>query len=148
MATIISLLLVAVGINNFVPAGILKPLRMVGDCTLPLAMFVVGGSLAEIQVVRVNKIAIFLMSLAKLIILPALGILLVMKFRLPELVGLLIVMELAMPPATLLSVISRHYHKEDLLISQGILLGHIISIATIPLFLSLYLPPTANVLLL
>jgi predicted permease len=138
IAIIVSLLAIALGINNFVPTQILKPLRMVGDCTLPLAMFVVGGSLAEIRVVRVEKNAIFLMTLAKLIILPALGILLLMKFKFPELIGLLIVMELAMPPATLLSVITRHYKKEDLLISQGILLGHIISIVTIPVFLSLY----------
>jgi predicted permease len=73
-----------------------------------------------------------------LIILPALGLFLVIKFKLPQLIGLLIVMELAMPPATLLSVITRHYNKEDLLISQGILFGHIISIVTIPVFLSLY----------
>jgi predicted permease len=138
ISTIASLLLIALGINNFVPSVILRPLGMVGDCTLPLAMFVVGGSLAEIRVVRVNKKAIFLMSLAKLIILPALGILLIMKFKLHELIGLLIVMELAMPPATFLSIITRHYNKEDLLISQGILFGHILSIATVPLFLSLY----------
>jgi len=138
IATIISLLCIAAGLNYFVPTQLLKPLRMVGDCTLPLAMFVVGGSLAEIRVVRFNKNAIFLMSLLKLIILPALGILLIMKFKLPELIGLLIVMELAMPPATLLSVVTRHYNKEDLLISQGIFFGHVISIVTIPLFLSLY----------
>jgi hypothetical protein len=138
IATIISLLFIALGINNFVPAQILKPLGMVGDCTLPLAMFVVGASLAEIRVVRVDKKAIVLMSLIKLVILPALGILLIMRLKLPELIGLLIVMELAMPPATFLSVITRHLNKEDLLISQGILLGHIISIFTIPVFLSLY----------
>jgi len=138
IATLLTLLLIALGINKFVPSGILKPLRLAGDCTLPLAMFVVGGSLAEIRLSRVDKKAIFLMSLTKLVILPALGILLIVKFKLPELIGLLIVMELAMPPATLLSALTRLYNKEDLLISQGILLGHIISLVTIPLFLSLY----------
>lgn len=138
IATISGLLAVSLGMNNFLPRQVLKPLGMVGDCTLPLAMFVVGGSLAEIKVVRIDKRSIFFLTLVKLIILPALGVLFVLKAKLPELIGLLIVMELAMPPATLLSVITRHYEKEDLLISQGILLGHIISIATIPLFLSLY----------
>ncbi|MFA5144572.1 MAG: AEC family transporter [Candidatus Omnitrophota bacterium] len=138
VATIISLLFVASGLNHFVAAQFLKPLRMIGDCTLPLAMFVVGGSLAEIHIARVSKKAIFLMSMLKLVVLPAVGIFLIIKFQLPELIGLLIVMQLAMPPATLLSVITRHYNKEDLLISQGILIGHIISIFTIPVFLSLY----------
>jgi len=43
-----------------------------------------------------------------------------------------------MPSATSLSVIARHYEKEDLLISQGIFFTHIFSVLSIPLFLSLY----------
>jgi predicted permease len=52
--------------------------------------------------------------------------------------GLLVLMQLAMPPATSLSVITRHYKKEDLLISQGVFFGHIASVITIAIFLSLY----------
>jgi predicted permease len=78
------------------------------------------------------------MVLAKLIILPVLGLWLIVKFKLPELIGLLIIMQLAVPPATSLSVITRHYKKEDLLISQGVFFGHLLSIITLPLFLSLY----------
>jgi len=48
-------------------------------------------------------------------------------------------MQLAMPSATSLSVIIRHYNKEDALISQGVFFSHIISLITIPLFLGLYL---------
>jgi predicted permease len=79
-----------------------------------------------------------LMILMKMIILPALGLWLVLVFKLPALVGLLIIMQLAMPPATSLSVIMRHYKKEDLLISQGIFFSHILGLVTLPLFLSLY----------
>jgi len=138
IATLFSLLFILFGLNKIVPEFIFKPLKMVGDCTLPLAMLVVGGNLAEIRLGHIDKKAIFLMTLAKLIILPALGIILIMKFKFPQLLGLLIIMQLAMPPATTLSIITRHYKKEDLLISQGIFFGHIISLITIPIFLSLY----------
>lgn len=138
IAAIFSLIIVFFNLNKFIPDAVLKPLRLVGDCTLPLAMVVVGGSLASIQLKRIDKKAIFFTLLAKLIILPVLGLGLMMKFKLPELMGLLIIIELAVPPATSLSVITRHYKKEDLLISQGIFFGHIISIITIPIFLSLY----------
>jgi predicted permease len=138
IATIFSLIFVFLGLNEFVPEAILKPLRIVGDCTLPLAMFVVGGNLADMHLVSLDKKAIFLMSLAKLIILPLLGLALIIKFKLPESLGLLILMQLAMPPATSLSIIVRHYHKEDLFISQAVFLGHLLSLITIPLFLSLY----------
>ncbi len=138
IATLVSLILIFFGLNKFIPQGMLKPLRMVGDCTLPLAMLVVGGNLASIHLGHIDKKAMSLMILAKLIILPVLGLWLVIKFKFPELVGLLILMQLAVPSATSLSLIITHYKKEDLLISQGIFLSHIVSLVTLPLFLSLY----------
>ena len=81
----------------------------------------------------------FLFLLGKLIILPALGIVLVLKLQLPFLLGFLIVMQLSMPAATSLSVIIRRYNRPDALISQGVFFSHIIGLLTIPLFLSLYL---------
>jgi predicted permease len=138
IATVFSLAFVFLGLNRFISDALLKPLRMAGDCTLPLAIFVVGGNLAEIHLRRIDKKALFFMLLAKLIILPLLGVALLTKFKLPALTGLLVIMQLAMPPATSLSVIARHYKKDDLLISQGIFFGHILSIITIPVFLSLY----------
>lgn len=138
IATGLSLVTIFFGLNKFIPETILRPLRMIGDCTLPLAMFVVGASLALIRLKKTDKKAAILIVLLKLIILPALGLWLVMKFKLPELLGLLIILELAVPPATSLSVIARHYKKEDLLISQGIFFGHIVSLVTLPLFLSFY----------
>jgi predicted permease len=133
-----TLILIGLGLNKFVPEAALKPLRLLGDCTLPLAMFVVGGSLAEIRLRHINKKAIALLILAKMIIMPLVGLWVVVKFRVPELIGLLIIIQLAMPAATTLSIITRHYKREDLLVSQGVFFSHIVSILTIPLFLSLY----------
>jgi predicted permease len=138
IATVFSLIFIFLGLHKFVPDAFIKPMRMIGDCTLPLAMFVVGGNLAQIKLSHIDSKAMFLMTLAKMLIMPALGLWLVIKFNLPELLGLLILIQLAMPPATLLSIIIKHYKREDLFISQGIFLGHLISIITIPVFLSLY----------
>ena len=139
IANLTSLLLVALGWNKFIPPQIFKPLEMVGDCTLPLAMLVVGGNVALVELKQVNKKMMFLFLLGKLIILPALGIVLVLKLQLPFLLGFLIVMQLSMPAATSLSVIIRRYNRLDALISQGVFFSHIIGLVTIPLFLSLYL---------
>lgn len=138
IATLFSLIVIFLGLDKFLPLVVLRPLKTVGDCTLPLAMFVVGGNLAEIHLRHTDKKAVFFMTLAKLIILPVLGLVVMMKFKLSELMGLLILIELAMPPATSLAVITRHYKKEDLLISQGVFFGHVASLITIPIFLSLY----------
>ena len=139
VANLVSLGLVALGLNKLVPPKALGLLAMVGNCTLPLAMLVVGGNIALVQLKRIDKKITLLFLLGKLIILPALGIAVVLKLGLPYLVGFLIVMQLAMPSATSLSVIIRRYDKPDMLISQGVFFSHIISLLTIPLFLSLYL---------
>jgi predicted permease len=138
LATLVGLGVVFLGLGQAVPQFIFKPLKMIGDSALPLAMLVVGGNLAQIRLSHIDKKAMILVVLGKLIIMPALGILLIAKFRLPQLLGMLLLIQLAMPSATSSSVIIRHYKKEDLLVSQGIFISHILSILTIPLFLSLY----------
>jgi predicted permease len=139
VANLVTLALISLGLNKFVPQVIFKPIEMIGNCTLPLAMFVVGGNIALVQLKAIDKKDVFFLLLGKLIILPALGIVMVLKLGIPYALGFLIIMQLAMPSATSLSVIIRHYKKEDALISQGVFFSHIVSLLTIPLFLSWYL---------
>lgn len=138
VATFAGLAAVFFGLNSRLPELILKPLKMTGDCTLPLALFVVGGNLAKLKLAHLDKKSLILLVIAKMFVLPAAGLLLAIQLKLPELVGLLVVMQLAMPSATSLSVIIRRYQKEDLLISQGVLASHLVGIITIPLYLSFY----------
>lgn len=139
IANLTSLALIALGINKFIPDVLFKPLNLAGNCTLPLAMMVVGGNVALIQLKNIDKKTTAILLLGKLIILPLLGIAVVLKLALPPLWGFLIVMQLAMPSATSLSVIIRRFNKQDALISQGVFFSHVIGLITIPLFLSLYL---------
>ncbi len=141
-ATLIGFISVAAGLSRFIPAWVIKPLQLTGDCTLPLAMFVVGGNLAAIHLGKVHIKPLVLTVLAKLLILPSLGLLFVIYTRPPELLGLLIIMQLAMPPATNLSVLMTQYRRQDILVSEGIFYCHIISMITIPVFLSLYFTMT------
>ncbi|MDP2927417.1 MAG: AEC family transporter [Candidatus Omnitrophota bacterium] len=139
IANLTSLALIALGLNKFIPDILFKPLSMMGNCTLPLAMLVVGGNVALVRLKNIDRKVTFIFLLGKLIILPVLGIVIVLKLALPHLLGFLIVMQLAMPSATSLSVIIRRFNRQDALISQGVFFSHIIGLFTIPLFLSLYL---------
>jgi len=138
LSTILSLFLVYFKINKFIPNFFYKPLSILGDSTLPLAMLIVGGSLAELNFNKTDNKSILFLILAKLIIMPVLGLFLIIRFNLSELLGLLLLIQLAVPSATSLSLITRHYQQEDLLISAGVFWTHIISLFTLPLFLSLY----------
>ncbi|TAM42943.1 hypothetical protein EPN54_00775, partial [bacterium] len=93
VANLASLTLVLLGLNKLIPAVVFKPLDAVGNCTLPLAMIVVGGNVALAQLKNVDKKMILFFLLGKLIILPSLGLVLVLKLGLPQLLGLLIVMQ-------------------------------------------------------
>ena len=139
IANLTSLVLIALGLNKLVPNVLFKPLSMVGNCTLPLAMLVVGGNVALVRLKNIDKKTTLIFLLGKLILLPAFGLWVVLKFELQHLLGFLIVMQLSMPSATSLSVIIRRFNRPDALISQGVFFSHIVAMLTIPLFLSLYL---------
>lgn len=139
ITSLATLALVALGLNKFVPDLLFKPIQMVGNCTLPLALIVVGGNVALVQLKNIDYKPILSFLFGKMILLPALGMWIVLKLGLPQLFGFLIVMQLAMPSATSLSVIIRRYNRQDALISQGVFFSHIIGLITIPIFLGLYL---------
>ncbi len=138
LSTLFSLVLVYFGGQRFFNDSFIRPLRMLGDSTLPLAMLVVGGSLAQLRVKDINKKAMALLVGVKMIIVPLLGMLLIGVLGLSGMTGLLILMQLAMPSAVTISAILRVYKKEDILASQGILVTHIAAIVTVPVFLILY----------
>jgi hypothetical protein len=138
LATLFSLAIVYFGLKRFFPDSLIMPLAMLADTTLPLAMLVVGGNLAQVSLKDINKKAMVLLILAKMIILPLLGLALISVLKISGVIGLLILIQLAMPSAVTISTILRAYKKEDLLASQGIFVTHIAAIITIPAFLILY----------
>ncbi len=138
LATLLSLVIVYFGINKLFPDSLIKPLRILGDTTLPLAMIVVGGNLAQINLKAINKKAVILLILVKMIILPLSGILFLRVFNISGLLGLLILIQLAMPSAVTVSTILRASNKEDILASQGIFITHLAALITVPAFLILY----------
>jgi malate permease and related proteins len=139
VATVASLLLVALGLNRLIPAAFIKPIKMIGECTPALAMVVVGGNLAAIPFMKIDGREIVHLIFAKLLFLPVLAFIILLFLRPPPLVGLLIITQAAMPSATSLSLMARHYKIEERVINQGVLFSHLVSIVTVPLFLSLFL---------
>ncbi len=139
IATFVGLALVFPGGMRLIPDFVFRPLKMAGDCTLPLAIFVIGGNLAEIKFKgRINKKAVALIILAKLILMPLIVLLFLARFKVPYLLGLLLIIQAAMPSATSLSIIIRQTKAKDYLINPSIFIGHIIAIFSIPLFLTLF----------
>lgn len=139
LATLAALLIIFLKAGSFIPRIILKPLAMIGNCTIPLGLMVVGGSLAFVSAKgKIRKRALINLGLAKLIILPVLVFLLIIWIKPPRLIGFLLLMQAAMPSATSLSIIAKRYSADCDFVNQSILWTHLIGLITIPLFLSLF----------
>ena len=57
---VVSLILIYFGWHHLIPPALTKPIKMFGDCALPMAVLVVGGNLATIDIFGTNKKEIFL----------------------------------------------------------------------------------------
>ncbi|MFC1753627.1 AEC family transporter [Thermoproteota archaeon] len=139
IAILVTLVLIAVGANRFIPSFIVRTTRMLGDCVLPLALIVVGGNLAQVNIgIDTKKNQIINVVGAKLFFLPFLCLGLILLFRPPYEIAFLLLLESAVPSATSLSIIMRNYQKEDNIISLGIFWTHVVGLFSIPFFLILF----------
>ena len=139
IAIVAVLFLIAVGLDRFIPKFLIGPVKMLGDCALPLAIMVVGGNLAQINIKPKNNFRqISYLIVAKLLFLPLVFFGLIFLIKPPYVVAFLLLLQSAMPSATSLSIIMRHYDKEDNIVSLGIFWTHLISLLTLPIFLALF----------
>ncbi len=142
--TFVSIAIVYSGWHKHVPYIINEPARLLGGCALPVAMIIVGGNLAHASVKNIISPALSWTIFIKLILLPALALGLVLALRLEFFLGFLILLEFAVPSALTLSIICRHFNAQEKYINHGLLLGHVLSIVTIPFFLALYFKMTGG----
>lgn len=139
LTTIGTLVLVALGAQKYFPETVVRPVEMLGNCALPLAMFTVGGNLADIKFARIDPRPASLLVLAKMVLFPLLALWVVLAYKVDFLFGFLIVLEAAVPSAVTLSLIAKHYDIDDEMVNEGVLITHVLSLITVPIFLTLYL---------
>lgn len=139
LATIVSLLLVFAGAQHMVPRIVIDAAGSFGSCTMPLAILVVGGSLAMIKIDEKKYLRDVALALAvKLLIFPALVLAGLAFLKVRSLPGLLLVIQAAVPSAVTLNVIAKYYKQEETFINQTIFYSHLVGLVTFPVFLILY----------
>ncbi len=135
----LTLILVALGLERFLPAVVIKPVKVFSDCALPTALLIVGGNLAALKIVNVSRRAVWGAVFSKLVLMPLLAIALVQLFHAEFWVGFLIVLQAVVPSAITLSILARHTEGiDEHFINQGLFLSHGFCLLTIPVFLSMY----------
>jgi len=138
-ATILSVAFVLLGLDHFVPSLLMDTISTAGDVTIPLIMIALGGILGGLKPQgRSDYKALAILILIKLMVLPAVALLIINIFNPTSLFGFFLIIQAASPPATALAVMGNHYGIETDFLNRGILYSYLCAIITIPIIISIY----------
>lgn len=140
LATTGSVILVLTGLAKFIPTFVIKPVGMLGNATVPLVMVVIGGVIYINWKTKVptRAVSVFKATLLKLLVFPAIVTAVILALHPSWPVAFLLVMEAAMPAASSLTLLAKKYDANFHLIGRTTLWSYVVSIATIPFFLSVF----------
>jgi len=111
-------------------------LDLIGNTTIPLVMFVLGGSLRDQTLMKGSGgIVAGISSLVKLAVVPAFALLAVGFIPMERTFAFVLVLQAAMPAALNHIVVARKYGGNVPLTARTLFVQYLLSLATIPLFL-------------
>lgn len=115
------------------PAPLNDGLSLLGSATIPLAMIVIGSSLAQLPFLDIWKLPrLYLLSLIKLILCPLLVYGVLRLFIDDSLLLAIATLLTAMPVATNTTMLCLEYGGNELLASRGVFISTVLSLATVP----------------
>jgi hypothetical protein len=122
---------------------IFTSLNLLGQTTIPVIMFTLGGLLAGINLKKMeakNLRHLLLSALVKLIFLPAFGLFFMVSLgqELSLLAKFILFLECTVPPATALAVMSKKYEADYEFVSLTIFITYLLCLLTIPWWLSCF----------
>lgn len=137
----VALLIGAVlGVTNApIPSFIGSAITTLGDCMSPIAMVIIGMTVAKINIGKVLKnISIHIITFIKLVIIPLLFIVAVWLLKLPYGLAVCVVCASAMPLGLNTIVVPSAYGKDTSFASGIVLVSHVLSCITIPVLFYLF----------
>lgn len=141
IGTVLALVFIYTNIARFIPQALLSPIKMVGETSFILSMIILGCWLGKVKLEGISKKLLLVceVSFLKLIVLPAIFLIGLVKLEIFSFLGLFIILEATMPSAASLPIVANLRGADSEFVSQGVFLTHILSIVTIPLWVGLYL---------
>ncbi|MCM8809838.1 MAG: AEC family transporter [Candidatus Omnitrophica bacterium] len=133
----------AININNpiIIESGksILNVITLVGNATIPVALFIAGAKIGEIEFKNIFKFKSILLSFLRLIVIPLTSIFFFYKFSFPVDVRNILIVVAIMPCAIASIVLSEAFDGDSKYAAETVLLTHLFSLITIPIFLYIYI---------
>lgn len=138
IASIIALFIYFLEIN--IPSVIVESCTMVGDMTTPLAMLIIGATLANIKVKELfTEYRLYYFTIIKQIILPVAIFPVIAYFVTDPLLRGITLVNVAMPVANSAVLFANEYGGDVELAAKSVFITTLISVITIPLIVSLLL---------
>ncbi|MBF0234606.1 MAG: AEC family transporter [Desulfamplus sp.] len=142
IATLISILTVFTGISSFLPEPLMASIDILGQATVPLAIFILGATLGMISLTDMPSLRdILIVATIKFILLPLTvsGILYMSDlYRTMYLFSSLLILQASAPPATNLILIVRNYGGDSQSMSSMMFLQYIFCIFAMPVWLAIW----------
>ena len=138
LSAYLAMLIVALGIDN-IPGLISQPLTMIGNITVPAALFIIGSSMSQLPLrTMLGNRTIYATTLFRLILIP-LGIYyLCNALGFDSYVVNINTVVIAMPVATYGTILCLKYNYDTTLITEVTLITTLLSMITIPLLTMLF----------
>lgn len=115
---------------------LLNTLSIMGTATIPVALFLAGAKMGEIEIKKIFVLKSWILSFIRLILVPVTSILLFNLFSFPYDVKKILTVVAIMPTAIASIVLSETFESDSEFAAQTVLLTHLLSLITIPVFLS------------
>jgi len=130
----------AVGMISLpIPSFVESSISSLGSCMSPLAMLLTGMTIARINLkATVKNVTIYVISLIRLILMPAAALLVILAVRLPYELALCAMCALSMPLGLSTVVVPSAYGKDTTVASGMALISHLLSCVTIPVVFMIF----------
>ena len=142
VATLAAIFLVVSGSAAMLPQHLLSAMDLLGQATVPLAVFILGATLGGITLKDMPPIQdVFRVAGVKFVLVPATAFAVMYGLGLYQTLPLfcsLIILQTSSPPATNLVLMVRNYGGDTQAVASMMLLQYLVCIIAMPLWLSLW----------
>ncbi|MCM8818855.1 MAG: AEC family transporter [Candidatus Omnitrophica bacterium] len=118
--------------------AVLNFLNLMGNATVPIALFIAGAKMGEIELKNIFLFKYLFFSFLRLILIPITCIFLFYLFSFPEEIKKVLVVVAIMPTAIASIVLSEVFESDSKFAAETVLLTHLFSLLTIPFFLFIF----------
>jgi predicted permease len=136
---IVYAILLAVFLNVFdleMPAFLLTPAQYIGDGLVSIALVTLGAQVAQLSF-RIRDMRIWVSTVIRLVVCPALGLLLIYLFRLDGILAQALFISTAMPTSVNSAIIAQEYNNAPDMAARVVLLSTLLSSLTVSIIISL-----------